>query len=188
MKTGSTPVRGTMLLPNGVGRERKIIVFASGDLAQEAREAGADYVGSVELVQKIQKKEISLKSIFTCLASIDELATAAKISKILGPKGLMPNAKNGTVIKQGMRDKIHELKNHTVFISTDKYGIVHSSIGRIEFSKEQFMTNLDSFIRGLVPLLPSTSIESVIRSVYLSSTMGPSLLLQKKEILSTIQR
>ena len=162
-------VRGTVVLPNGLGKEVKVLVFAKGEKELEAKEAGADYVGGDDLVEKIKEGWFDFDK---AVATPDMMGTVGKIGRLLGPRGLMPNAKTGTVTFDVAR-AVNELKAGKIDFRVEKAGIVHAPMGKVSFGTEKIIQNLAAFIETLVRLKPSASKGTYVKGIALSSTMGP---------------
>jgi large subunit ribosomal protein L1 len=165
-------VRGAVVLPHGTGKTRTVLVFAKGDKAKEAEEAGADFVGAEDMVEKIQKE--GWFGFDVAVATPDMMGVVGKLGKLLGPKGLMPNPKVGTVTMDVQR-AIQEIKAGKVEYRVDKTGIVHVHIGKISFDQEKIEENYRTMMDALVKAKPSGAKGQYIRSVAVSSTMGPSV-------------
>lgn len=162
-------VRGTVSLPHGTGKTRKVLVFAKGEKQKEAENAGADYVGAEELAEKIQGGWFDFD---VAVATPDMMAVVGKLGKILGPRGLMPNPKAGTVTFDIERT-IKELKAGRIEYRVDKTAIIHAPIGRVSFEIEKLMDNLNSFAEALIKARPAAAKGQYMRSVTVCSTMGP---------------
>ena len=163
-------VRGAIVLPHGTGKTQRVLVFAKGDSAKEAEEAGADYVGGDEFVEKIKNE--NWFEFDVCVATPDMMGVVGKIGRVLGPKGLMPNPKSGTVTKDVAR-AISEIKAGKVEYRVDKTAIVHVIIGKKSFGKEKLGDNLGALMEALIKAKPSAAKGTYLRSVVVSSTMGP---------------
>ena len=162
-------VRGTVVLPAGTGKSKKIAVVAKGEKVKEAETAGADFFGENELIEKIQKGWMEFDIL---VATPDAMKDLSKLGKVLGPKGLMPNPKSGTVTFD-IANAVKELKGGRIEFKNDDYGIVHSPIGKASFSAEQIVSNARTLIQSLLKSKPSTSKGNYIKSLTLTSTMGP---------------
>lgn len=165
-------VRGAIVLPHGTGKTVRVLVFAKGDSAKEAQEAGADYVGGDEFVEKIQKE--NWFEFDVCVATPDMMGVVGKIGRVLGPKGLMPNPKSGTVTKE-VGKAIAEIKAGKVEYRVDKTAIVHVVIGKKSFGKEKLMDNMSALMEAIVKAKPSAAKGTYLKSVVVSSTMGPGI-------------
>ncbi|MBA3751554.1 50S ribosomal protein L1 [Candidatus Dependentiae bacterium] len=175
---GDQVVRGSVLLPHGIGRQVKVVVFAKGDYAEAARKAGADYVGAEDLIEKIEGGWLDFNN---AVATPDLMGLVGKVAKILGPRGLVPNKKTGTVTFD-VADVVSDLKKGRLFFKNDKSGIIHFSFGRVSFDVEKLDENLDAFIRILVGSKPSSSKGKFIKKLTISSTMGLGVPLNPDEI------
>lgn len=162
-------VRGTVILPNGTGKEVKILVFAKGEKEQEALDAGADFVGNDDLVEKIKEGWFGFDK---AIATPDMMGTVGKIGKMLGPRGLMPNAKTGTVTFEIAR-AVNELKAGKIDFRVEKAGIVHAPVGKVSFGVEKITQNIAAFLETIVRLKPASSKGTYLRGISLSTTMGP---------------
>jgi large subunit ribosomal protein L1 len=162
-------VRGTVVLPNGLGKEVKVLVFAKGEKEAEAQEAGADFVGGDEFVEKIQGGWFGFDK---AVATPDMMGTVGKIGKLLGPRGLMPNAKTGTVTMDITR-AVNELKAGKIDFRVEKAGIVHVPLGKVSFGAEKIVQNMAAFMETLVRLKPSSAKGAYFKGIAISTTMGP---------------
>lgn len=162
-------VRSSVVLPHGTGKTTRVLVFAKGPKEAEATEAGADYVGSDELVEKIQGGWLDFDK---TVATPDMMGTVGKLGRVLGPRNLMPNAKLGTVTFD-LANVIKEIKGGKVDFRVDKAGIVHAGIGKVSFGADKICENAMAFIGKLLQLKPSTSKGIYLKSISLSSTIGP---------------
>ena len=165
-------VRGTVVLPHGTGKKVKVLVFAKGDKAKEAEAAGADYVGDADLVAKIQSE--NWFDFDVCVATPDMMGTIGRIARLLGPKGLMPNPKSGTVTMD-LTKAINEIKAGKVEYRVDKTAIVHCPIGKVSFDDEKLAENMKALMEAVIKAKPATAKGTYIKSLYMSSTMGPSI-------------
>lgn len=164
-------VRGAVLLPHGTGKQTKVLVFAKGEKEKEAINAGADFVGAEDLVEKISKGWLEFDK---TIATPDMMGMVGKIGKILGPRGLMPNPKTGTVTFN-ISEAVSDLKKGKVEFKVDKTGIVHVAVGKISFAVESLLENITSLIDTIIKLKPPTSKGVYLRSIVLSTTMGPGM-------------
>ena len=167
-------VRGAIVLPHGTGKTKKVLVFAKGPKAQEAEEAGADYVGAEELAQKIQTE--NWFDFDVVVATPDMMGVVGRLGKILGPKGLMPNPKSGTVTMD-VTKALQEIKAGKVEYRLDKTNIIHVPIGKASFTEEQLSDNFQAIMDAIVKAKPSSLKGAYLRSVVLTSTMGPGVKL-----------
>lgn len=166
-------VRGAVVLPNGTGKTRKVLVFAKGEKAKEAEAAGADFVGAEEMVAKIQEGWFGFE---VAVATPDMMGMVGKLGKLLGPKGLMPNPKVGTVTFDVER-AIKEIKAGKVEYRVDKTGIVHAPVGKVSFELEKLAENFQTLVDAIIKAKPSGAKGQYIKSVTVSSTMGPGIRL-----------
>jgi len=164
-------VRGTIVLPNGSGKVPKILVFAQGDKAVEAKNAGADYVGADDLVEKVNSGWLDFD---ICISTPDMMKNVGKLGKVLGPRKLMPNPKSGTVTMD-IEKTVREIKKGRLEFRTDKFGVIHITIGRVSFEAKQLAENYSALIDAIIKAKPSASKGKYLKSVYISSTMGPAL-------------
>lgn len=161
-------VRGSVVLPNGTGKEVKVLVFAKGEKETEAQEAGAEFVGNDELIEKIKGGWFGFDK---AVSTPDMMGAVGRIGKVLGPRGLMPNAKTGTVTFDVGR-AVKELKAGKIDFRVEKAGIVHASMGKVSFGVERLMENLSSFMETIVRLKPAGSKGTYLKSIAISTTMG----------------
>ncbi len=164
-------VRGSVLLPHGTGKKVKVAVFAKGDKEKEAREAGADIVGSEDLVEKITKGWLEFDRV---IATPDLMGMVGKLGKILGPRGLMPNPKSGTVTFDLAR-AIREVRQGRVEFKVEKAGIIHVLVGKVSFEPQKLAENATAVLETIVKAKPSTSKGVYLKSITVSSTMGPAV-------------
>lgn len=164
-------VRGTVVLPNGLGKEIKVLVFAKGEKEKEALDAGADFVGNDDLIEKIQGGWFGFDK---AVATPDMMGTVGKIGRLLGPRGLMPNAKTGTVTFDIAR-AVNELKAGKIDFRVEKAGIIHAPMGKVSFGVEKIMENFVAFIETIVRLKPASSKGTFLKGVAVSTTMGPGI-------------
>ncbi len=167
-------VRGTVVLPHGTGKKVRVLVFAKGDKADEARAAGAEYVGEAELADKIKNE--NWFDFDVAVATPDMMGVVGRIGRILGPKGLMPNPKSGTVTAD-VAKAIEEIKGGKVEYRVDKTAIAHVPIGKASFDEEKLVENLTTLMEAVVKAKPSSAKGTYLKSLYLSTTMGPSVRL-----------
>jgi large subunit ribosomal protein L1 len=164
-------VRGTVVLPNGLGKTVRVLVFAKGEKVKEALEAGADYAGGDELTEKIREGWLDFDK---TVATPDMMGSVGKIGKVLGPRGLMPNAKLGTVTFDLAR-VIKEIKAGKVDFRVEKTGIVHAPMGKVSFGEEKLLQNISAFIDTLVRIKPSAAKGTYMKGIAISTTMGPGI-------------
>ncbi len=163
-------VRGAIVLPHGTGKTVRVLVFAKGDKADAAREAGADYVGDMDLVEKIQKE--NWFEFDVVVASPDMMGVVGRLGKVLGPKGLMPSPKAGTVTPN-VANAVKEIKAGKVEYRLDKTNIIHCPIGKVSFGTEKLAENMDTLVKAVVKAKPAAAKGQYIRSCTVASTMGP---------------
>jgi large subunit ribosomal protein L1 len=173
-------VRGTVMLPNGTGKAVRIAVFAKGDRAEEAKNAGADIVGADDLAEKVQAGQIEFDR---CIATPDMMSVVGKLGKILGPRGLMPNPRLGTVT-QNVTEAIKAAKGGQVEYRAEKAGIVQAGVGKASFSEEALLENIRAFVGAITRAKPSGVKGTFIKKVSLSSTMGPGVKLELSSVAS----
>ena len=174
-KKSDQNIRGSLVLPNGTGKSVKVAVFCDGDDAKKANEAGADIVGMEDLVDLVKKGEFDFDVI---IATPDTMRIVSPLGQILGPKGLMPNPKVGTVSKD-VEKAVKNAKSGQVQFRTDKAGIVHCPIGKVEFTEEMLVENLRALIDEILKAKPSSAKGKYLKKISLSSSMGPSLELDQ---------
>lgn len=177
-------VRGTVSLPHGTGKKIKILVFAIGEQEKEAQEAGADFVGGDDLVEKIEKGWTDFD---LAIAAPEMMAKVGKIGKILGPKGLMPNPKVGTVTKN-ITQAINDARKGRVEFKVDKTANLHTPIGKLSFNAESLEENFLEVIREIIKLKPASSKGTYIKGIFVSSTMGPSIRLNAQETVKSLRK
>jgi large subunit ribosomal protein L1 len=170
-------LRGTVSLPHGTGKTVSVLVIAKGAKAQEALDAGADYAGFEEYLEKIKGGWTDVDVIISTPDSMSELG---KLGKILGPKGLMPNPKSGTVT-QDVANAVKEIKAGKIEFRVEKTGIVHTSVGKLNFENEKLVENVKAFINTIIKMKPASAKGQYVKSLFLSSTMGPGLRITKDE-------
>jgi len=176
-------VRGSVILPFGTGKKVKILVFTRGDEEKEALEAGADYVGFQDLIEKIKSGWVDFDYV---VATPDTMPEVAKLGKILGPKGLMPSPKVGTVTKDVGRI-VQELKKGRIEFKVDKTGNIHVPVGKVSFPEEQLKENILALVEELIHLKPASHKGTYIKSVYLSPTMGPSVKVDVSDLYAQLK-
>ncbi len=164
-------IRGTVVLPNGTGKSKSVLVFAKGEKAKEAEEAGADFVGAEDMVAKIQEGWTSFD---VAVATPDMMGMVGKLGRILGPKGLMPNPKTGTVTFD-LAKALSEIKAGKIEYRVDKAGIIHAPIGKVSFEAGKLTENFGALLDALIKAKPATAKGTYLKSVTVSSTMGPGI-------------
>lgn len=178
-------VRGAIVLPNGTGKTVRVLVFAKGDKANEAQEAGADHVGAEELVEKIQKE--NWLEFDKTIATPDMMGMVGKLGRILGVRGLMPNPKLGTVTFE-VGKAVKELKSGRVEYRVDKAGIVHAAVGKVSFGPEKIKENAIVLLEELQKRKPATAKGTYMKSITLSSTMGPGIKIDPVQVVSFLTK
>ena len=176
-KHADQQVRGTVVLPNGTGKTQKVLVFAKGPKAEEAEKAGADFVGAEELIPKIQNENWFDYDVV--VATPDMMGVVGRLGKVLGPKGLMPNPKSGTVTMD-VTKAIQEIKSGKVEYRLDKTNIIHLGFGKVSFGAEKLAENYDAIMGAIIKAKPAAAKGQYIRSVSVSTTMGPGLYINQK--------
>lgn len=171
-KHADQQVRGVLVLPNGTGKELKILVLAKGEKADEAAAAGADYVGAEDMIAKIQKD--NWFDFDVCITTPDMMGLVGRIGKVLGPKGLMPNPKSGTVTMD-ITKAVSEAKAGKVEYRVDKFAIIHCPIGKKSFGSEKLLENYNALMDAIIKAKPAAAKGTYLRSLFLSSSMGPSI-------------
>ena len=176
-KHADQQVRGTVVLPNGTGKTQKVLVFAKGPKAEEAQKAGADYVGAEELIPKIQNENWFDYDVV--VATPDMMGVVGRLGKVLGPKGLMPNPKSGTVTMD-VTKAINEIKSGKVEYRLDKTNIIHLGFGKVSFGAEKLAENYETVMNAIIKAKPAAAKGQYIRSVAIAKTMGPSIFINQK--------
>ena len=176
-KHADQQVRGTVVLPNGTGKTQKVLVFAKGDKAKEAEEAGADFVGAEELVPKIEKENWFDYDVI--VATPDMMGVIGRLGKVLGPKGLMPNPKSGTVTMD-VTKAINEIKSGKVEYRLDKTNIIHLGFGKVSFGADKLAENYETIMNAIIKAKPAAAKGQYIRSVSVTTTMGPGIFINQK--------
>lgn len=171
-KKADQQLRGAIVLPKGTGKSTKVLVIAKGDKANQAREAGADYVGDVDMLEKIEKE--NWFDFDTMIATPDMMPLLGKLGRVLGPKGLMPNPKTGTVTLD-VAKAVHEVKAGRVEYRADSFGNIHGVIGKVSFSDEDLIENLNAFVAAILRVKPATVKGDYVKNISISSTMGPGI-------------
>ena len=178
-KKADQQLRGSLVLPNGTGKTKKILVLAKGDQATEAKNAGADFVGDLDLINKIETENWFDYDVI--IATPEMMPALGKIGKVLGPKGLMPNPKTGTVTMTPAKT-IEDIKKGIVEYKTDTFGNVHSIIGKVSFTEDKLAENLKYIINVIVKAKPTTVKGNYIENISISATMGPGIKIDKNTI------
>ena len=171
-KKADQQLRGAIVLPKGTGKTTKVLVIAKGDQAKAAQEAGADYVGDTDMLEKIEKE--NWFDFDTMIATPDMMPLLGKIGRVLGPRGLMPNPKTGTVTMD-VEKAVNEVKAGRVEYRTDSFGNIHGIIGKVSFSEEDLLANLDAFVAAILKVKPATVKGEYVKNISISSTMGPGI-------------
>ena len=171
-KQADQQVRGTVVLPNGTGKTKRVLVFAKGDKAKEAEAAGADFVGAEELVPKIEKENWFDYDVI--VATPDMMGIIGRLGRVLGPKGLMPNPKSGTVTMD-VTKAINEIKAGKVEYRLDKTNIIHLGFGKVSFGKEKLLQNYETVMDAILKAKPAAAKGQYVKSIAVSTTMGPSI-------------
>jgi large subunit ribosomal protein L1 len=177
-KQSDQMVRGTVVLPHGLGKSKRVLVIASGEKVREAQDAGADFVGGDDMVQKIQEGWTDFEAV---IATPDMMKSAGRLGKVLGPRGLMPNPKTGTVTFEVAR-AVKEIKAGKVEFRLDKTGIIHSPVGKISFGAEQLAGNAQALLAAVVKAKPAGAKGKYVQKVTLTSTMGPGIPIDHAEV------
>jgi large subunit ribosomal protein L1 len=176
-------VRGAVVLPHGLGRTVRVLVFAKGEKEKEALEAGADYAGAEDLIERIKGGWLEFDK---AVATPDIMGQVGKIGKILGPRGLMPNVKVGTVTFE-VAKAVNELKGGKVEFRVDRAGVVHAPVGKASFGAEKLLQNLASLMEALVRLKPATSKGAYMKGIHVSTTMGPGIPVDSSDVKNLLR-
>jgi large subunit ribosomal protein L1 len=176
-------VRGTCALPHGTGKSKRVLVFAQGEKLKEAEEAGADYVGGAELTEKIQGGWFDFEAV---VATPDMMSQVGRLGKLLGPKGLMPSPKTGSVTHD-VAKAVSEIKAGRVEYRVDRQGNVHVPVGKVSFGKDKLRDNVTSLLREIIKAKPAAAKGAYLKSVTLSSTMGPGVTVDPADVLATVK-
>jgi large subunit ribosomal protein L1 len=176
-------VRGTVVLPHGLGKSKKVLAIAGGDKQREATEAGADHVGGEEMVDKIQGGFMDFDAV---VATPDMMRAVGKLGKVLGPRGLMPNPKTGTVTMD-IAKAVREIKAGKVEFRVDKTGIIHAPVGKTSFDAQNLVDNAHALVDSVVKAKPSAAKGKYLKSVTLSSTMGPGIIIDTTHVTETVK-
>ena len=176
-KHADQQVRGTVVLPNGTGKTQKVLVFAKGPKAEEAEKAGADFVGAEELIPKIQNDNWFDYDVV--VATPDMMGVVGRLGKVLGPKGLMPNPKSGTVTMD-VTKAINEIKSGKVEYRLDKTNIIHLGFGKVSFGADKLAENYETIMNAIIKAKPAAAKGQYIKSIAIATTMGPSIFINQK--------
>ena len=176
-------IRSTVALPHGVGKVVRVLVLCKEDRISEAQDAGADYAGADEYIEKIQEGWLDFDA---CIGTPDVMPQISKVARVLGPRGLMPNPKTGTVTND-ITAAIKEIKAGRLSFRVDKYGIVHLPVGKASFAKDQLMDNIKALILTIQRLRPSTAKGQYFKNITLASTMGPGVRISRTSVLEAIR-
>ena len=171
-KKADQQLRGAIVLPKGTGKTNRVVVIAKGDAATKAKEAGADFVGDMDLLQKIEKE--NWFEFDTMIATPDMMPLLGKLGRVLGPKGLMPNPKTGTVTMDPAK-AVEEAKSGRVEYRTDSFGNVHAVIGKVSFTEDELKENLEAFVQNIIKIRPTSVKGDYIKNITITSTMGPGI-------------
>ena len=181
-KQSDQMVRGTVVLPHGLGKSKRVLVIATGEKVREAQDAGADFVGGEDMVQKIQEGWTDFDAV---IATPDMMRSAGRLGKVLGPRGLMPNPKTGTVTFE-VAQAVKEIKAGKVEFRVDKQGIIHSPIGKISFEAGKLAENAHALISAIIKAKPAAAKGKFVKKVTLTSTMGPGVTIDEAEVESAV--
>lgn len=176
-------VRGTVVLPHGTGKTIRVLVLTKGDKEREAREAGADHVGSEEYIKRLNEGWLDIDVI---IATPDMMGDVGKLGRVLGPRGLMPNPRSGTVTMD-VTKAVREVKAGKIEYRVDKAGNLHAPVGKASFGKEQLVANVETFLREVIRMKPASAKGQYLRSVTLSSTMGPPVRLDPAAVQASLK-
>jgi len=176
-------IRGSVILPNGIGKQVSVLVFAKGEKETEAQEAGADFVGNDELIEKIKEGWFGFDK---AVATPDIMGSVGKIGKLLGPRGLMPNAKTGTVTFDVAR-AVQELKAGKIDFRVEKAGIIHAPMGKVSFGVDKIFQNVTAFLETIIRLKPASSKGTYLKGIAVSTTMGPGIKIDISSIKDLIK-
>lgn len=176
-------VRGAVVLPHGLGKTVRVLVFAKGEKEKEALEAGADYAGAEDLIERIKGGWLDFDK---AVATPDIMGQVGKIGKILGPRGLMPNVKVGTVTFE-VAKAVNELKSGKVEFRVDRAGVIHAAVGKASFGADKLLQNLASLMEALVRLKPATSKGAYMKGIYVSTTMGPGIPVDSSDVKNLLR-
>src|SRR5574344_2013426 len=171
-KKADQQLRGAIVLPNGSGKAARVLVIAKGDKAKEAKEAGADYVGDIDMIEKIEKE--NWFDFDTLIATPEMMPLLGKLGKVLGPKGLMPNPKTGTVTVN-VKQAVSDAKGGKVEYRTDSYGNIHGVVGKVSFNEKDLIENLNAFVKTIIKAKPQTAKGTYVKSISICSTMSPAV-------------
>ena len=177
-KQADQQVRGVMVLPNGTGKSKKVLVLAKGEKANQAREAGADFVGDDDMIEKIQKENWFEYDVI--VATPDMMASLGKIARVLGPKGLMPNPKSGTVTMDVVK-AVNEIKAGKIEYRLDKTNIIHCPIGKVSFGYDKLRENYDALLETIIKAKPAAAKGTYIKSIAVSTTMGAGIKINPRQ-------
>ena len=177
-KQADQQVRGVMVLPNGTGKSKKVLVLAKGEKATQAKEAGADFVGDDDMIEKIQKENWFEYDVI--VATPDMMASLGKVARILGPKGLMPNPKSGTVTMDVVK-AVNEIKAGKVEYRLDKTNIIHCPIGKVSFGVEKLKENYDALLETIIKAKPAAAKGTYLKSIAISTTMGAGIKINPRQ-------
>ena len=176
-------VRGTVVLPHGTGKKVRVLVLTKGDKEREAKDAGADFVGSDEWIKKLNE---GWTDVDTIIATPDMMGEVGKLGRVLGPRGLMPNPRSGTVTMD-VAKAVREMKAGKIEYRVDKAGNLHAPVGKASFAKDQLLQNVETFLREVIRLKPASAKGQYLRSITISSTMGPPVRLDPVAIQSSLK-